>query len=803
MLKARKTNKLQGDIIIGALCRGEVMQNNLLRTLEFFKIREMLSKHTATIMGREIAEKLTPSSDYAEVTRRLQETEEAVTLLVSYPAIPLGGIQDIRNSVKRAKIGAVLQPHEFIGIGGNLFAARRLKNFFAELKENISLLTDKAGRLTAIKNLENDIEKIISEQGDVRDEASPELMRLRREIVINQKRVKDKLDSILHSSEYQKYFQDSIVTIRSDRYVIPIKQEYRQYFPGIVHDQSASGATLFIEPLAVVNINNTVKQLMAAEKTEVERILKALSAKISTNADIIMQNSELMALLDFAFAKGKLALEFSAQKPEINQNGLLKINKARHPLIDRNKVVPIDIILGEKYNVLLITGPNTGGKTVALKTIGLFAIMNQSGLFIPAASGSTLPVYQNIFADIGDEQSIEQSLSTFSAHMTNIVGILAQVKANDLVLIDELGAGTDPDEGAALAMSIISALHKKNVYTVVTTHYSELKTFAYNSEGIENASVEFDVHSLRPTYKILIGVPGSSNAFAISERLGLEKDIIDNARLMLSSEHIHFENVLKALENEKNAYENKLAELKIREKEYLAAKLELEQAQDALNDRNKELIAKAKEEANEILRRARRTADEIINELKQQLAAKSFQQKNVDNARMRLKEAIAETIDKSTLEEYFDNENITEGDTVFVSTVQQKGTVISVYDDSVLVQMGILKITVPLNKVKLIEQQSESINRKSSYTGMTNVFKVERQIDVRGLNVEEAEEIVDKFIDEAIMAGLTEVLIIHGKGTGALRKGLSEYLKHHRAVKDISIAELNEGGTGATKVRLK
>ena len=493
------------------------MELSVLNTLEFDKIRTRLADNTGSVIGREFAEALEPVSDYSEVERRLKETKEALDILGAVVSVPLGGIRDIRAMVKRAELGASLEPYEFVAVGSTLYAARRLKQFFGELNQDVPRLSEIAESITLYRNLENNIEITVSDQGAVRDTASAELARLRRDIRTAQHRVKEKLESILHSTEYQKFFQDALVTIRGDRYVIPVKQEYRHSFPGIVHDQSASGATVFIEPMAVVNLNNDLKQMMSAEQTEIERILHQLSAQVAAVAAGLLITCQALGEMDFVFAKARLAIAHKAVMPLLNNSGMVDLRQARHPLINAENVMPIDVRLGKEFTVLVITGPNTGGKTVSLKTVGLFALMVQAGLFIPAAVDSVMPVFENVFADIGDEQSIEQSLSTFSAHMTNLVRILRQVKPADLVLIDEIGAGTDPDEGAALAMAILEYLHGNGVRTIATTHYSELKTFAYSRHGIENASVEFDIHTLRPTYRLLIGMPGSSKAFLISK----------------------------------------------------------------------------------------------------------------------------------------------------------------------------------------------------------------------------------------------------------------------------------------------
>lgn len=543
------------------------MEAAVLSTLEYDKIRDMLAARTGSVMGRELAHELVPVSEAQQVQKRLAETAEARGILNHIATVPLGGIRDVRSTLKKAELGAILEPHELLAVASTLYAARRIKAFFADLSIEAPLLALRASQIMVLRNIETVIEAIVNEQGVIRDDASSELLKLRREIKQAQSRVKEKLDNILRSGEYQKYFQDALVTMRGDRYVIPIKQEYRNNFPGIVHDQSASGATLFIEPMAIVNLNNDIKQLITAEKHEIERILTVVTGQIAQVAEPLGENLVILAQLDFVFAKAKLSIDMRATQPIISQQGFVNLIQARHPLIPAEHVVPIDVQLGRHFTTLLITGPNTGGKTVTLKTVGLFALMTQAGLFIPAAPDSEMPIIGNIFADIGDEQSIEQSLSTFSGHMTNLVGILKKIGADDLVLIDEIGAGTDPSEGAALAMSILEHIHTVGAKTIATTHYSELKTFAYSREGIENASVEFDIQTLRPTYRLLIGIPGSSNAFAISQRLGLSAKIIERAKALIHKEHADFETVLRALEDQKKAYSSRLDELSRLEQE--------------------------------------------------------------------------------------------------------------------------------------------------------------------------------------------------------------------------------------------
>ncbi len=789
------------------------MVEAVLHTLEFHKIIELLAQRTTSSLGRELAEALKPVSEVELVQARIDETQEARDIMAAVPNVPLGGIRDIRKVVKRAGLGAVLDPSELLGIASVLYASRRMKHFFHDLPVETPLLSLVAGEIEVLRPIENAIENTLTEQGQIRDDASVELKNIRREIRTAQSRVKEKLDQILRSGEYQKYFQDALVTIRSDRYVIPIKQEYRQFFPGIVHDQSASGATVFIEPMAVVNLNNDIKQWTVAEKNEVERILQALSLQISRAGGAITANCQALARLDFVFAKARLSFDMQAQRPEINQTGYVKLQRARHPLIPSEVVVPIDVELGGSFHTLLITGPNTGGKTVTLKTVGLFALMVQAGLFIPAASGSVIAVFNNIFADIGDEQSIEQSLSTFSAHMTHLVKILQQVSARDLVLIDEIGAGTDPEEGAALAMAILEHLLASGARTIATTHYSELKTFAYSREGMINGSVEFDVETLKPTYRLLVGVPGSSNAFAISQRLGLSSQLIRRAKELLEKEHADLETVLQGLEAEKIDYHKRNEEVARLEREIARLREELTREYDNLEEKKHKVLQKAQQEAALLIRQAKRESDEVIAELKAQFAVRTERDRQaaITTARGRLRTAgdrIEEVTESEADYPALSPEQVKAGTGVYVTTLKQQGTVLSVQGSELTVQLGIMKVNVPLAVCRL----AVAAPAKKSYSGPSQTAgrrldnsgakAVSRQIDIRGTNVEEAELLLEKYLDDAIVAGLQEVLVIHGKGTGALRKGVRSYLKHHYHVKDISIGELNEGGDGATVVRL-
>ncbi len=782
------------------------MKETSLKVLEYNKIIKLLTAKAGSSLGKEKIINLLPSSNYKIIEESLNETAEALLITTVSDNIPLGGIRDLKIILKKANIGAMLEANEFLNIAGTLSAAKKIKKFFKELDLEATLLKTWAAKIEVLTQLEQQIENSIDEHGNLLDSASVELGKLRREIRTSQLKIKEKLDAILRSSEYQKYFQDSLVTLRGDRYVIPIKQEYRQFFPGIVHDQSSSGATLFIEPMSIIDLNNTVKELMANEKHEIERILKALAVQVLKYEQQIRLDMEILGHFDFVFAKAKFALEFQASRPEINNAGLVELKQARHPLIPPEKVVPIDILLGKDFSILLITGPNTGGKTVTLKTLGLFVLMAQAGLFIPAQAGSKLPVYNNVFADIGDEQSIEQSLSTFSSHMTKLIRILDVIKTGDLFLVDEIGSGTDPQEGAALAMAILDVVQEAGIATVATTHYSELKSYAYNRCGVENASVEFDINSLRPTYKLLIGIPGSSNAFSISTKLGLSTKIIDKANEFLSKEHLQFEYVLAEMEKQKLMYAELNEDLAKREAEIVVLEQRLKNEKENINDRKNRIITKAEEEKANIIRKTKREVEQIISELKEQFDDHGMKerQRAIEAARKELKEKTKII----TPEEYksmpaLEIDKVKIGDSVFVTTLNAKATVIEIKGKSILVELGLMKTMVSSDVCRKTSTDNKSVITKPKKISLNKIQEVQPTIDIRGVNVQEGEDILNKYLDDVILCGLTRILVIHGKGTGALKKGIRNFLQNHSCVEKIEIAELNEGGDGATVVFMK
>ena len=791
------------------------MKEETLRTLEYEKILAMLAAEAGSFLGKEAAGALLPSSDFDEVEERLEETAEARDVLaVSSP--PLGAIRDIRAVLKKAAMDAMLEIEELSDVISVLYATREVKRFFKELSPDLApTLKERARGLEILGQLENRLDNAIDEHGALRDDASLTLAKLRKSIRSSQQKIKDTLSSMIHSTSQQKFLQDAIVTMREDRYVIPVKQEYRQAVPGIVHDQSATGATLFIEPMEVVTLNNDIKELTLSERQEVARILRGLSADVGRNADVLRENLAILAGLDFAFAKARLARKFRAVRPEMNRDGRVRIEKARHPLIPDESVVPIDLTLGGDFRMLLVTGPNTGGKTVSMKTMGLISVMAQSGLFVPAAVGAEMTVYREIYTDIGDEQSIEQSLSTFSSHMSHIVKILDEAERDDLLLLDEIGAGTDPEEGAALAMAILERLHEIRASVVATTHYSELKTFAYTQSGIENACVEFDAKTLRPTYRLLLGIPGASNAFAISARLGLPKSILLRAEALIRADHAQFEKVVGALEREKILYEQKNAEIAERSERAKELEAKWQKLKDEVTRKKTEILRKAKNESAAMVRRTRREAEEIIQSLKEQAKEQDEKSRNtaMQEARGRLKEMAEETrpgfSSNPAYREKVDVAKLHAGDQVYIVSLDQKGTVLETKGKEIFVQIGGMTTTVKADACRFAarakKEQPERGNSAAIASGtlLEKTSSVHREIDIRGCLVDEGEQLVSKFIDDAQLAGLKDILVIHGKGTGALRKGIHEYLKNHRSVRSFAFADMDEGGLGATVVKLK
>ena len=785
----------------------ENLQEKSARILEFDKIRQILAGFTASKPGEELAISLQPATVLEEVARAQKETTEARELWQT-SRVPLDGIFDLRAAAEGARRGKVLSPEELLATGATLRAARLLrKSLGEEAEERAPVLSALAAGLTTFPQLEAALTKAIGPDGEVRDEASPVLRSLRRQAQTLQNSIRERLDALTRSGETQKYLQEALVTIRNGRYVLPVKQEFRQYIPGIVHDQSASGATLFIEPMAVVELNNKLRRVEAEIKEEIERILTELSRQVGEAAAGILANQEILARLDLAFAKARYSLSIGGAEPVLNTRGFIRLLQARHPLLE-GEVVPIDLELGGDFHVLIITGPNTGGKTVSLKTTGLLTLMAQAGLHIPARSGSEMAVFTGIYSDIGDEQSIEQSLSTFSSHMSNIVPIMeAAQDQNSLVLLDELGAGTDPAEGAALATAILKTLHSRGVRTVATTHYSELKIFAYNTPGVENASVDFDPRTLRPTYRLLTGVPGQSNAFVIAARLGLEKAIIEEAQQLVAPGTRNLEELLGQIAEEiieLEAEREKTARLRLalekKEKEYTEklGRFEGERAS---------LLREAREEARNLIRETRREMENLLRRLRE--AAPEDQSEIANEARRQLAGRLAEIPEEAGLFVGGGSPGeILPGKTVRLPHLEQEGVVLEVKNGQAQVQVeGGLRVWVPCAGLAEVSRAPERQGRGEKggikRSAVSKSATISSRLDLRGMNVEEALETVDKYLDEAFLAGLPSAVLIHGKGTGALRSAVTQFLSEHPQVKSYRLGGIGEGGLGVTVVELK
>ena len=784
------------------------MEKRVLKTLEYDKILAMLKERASCCISRELVDTMEPSGDFDTVERELKLTAEAETLFYKTGRSPVDDFPDMRHCLERMHAALFLSTGELLGIASCLKAARIAKDILAKEVGEESYLYNLAGLLITHRSAEEEINRCIINEDEIFDGASPTLARIRRAMRLANEKVREKLNSIIRSTAYQKYLQEPIITIRNGRFVIPVKQEYRQQVPGLIHDQSSSGATLFIEPSAVVELGNEYKKLLAEEADEIERILTELTAMLAPYADEIREDLNIMGQIDLVFAKAKLSRELNAVMPRLNRNNYVRIVRGRHPLISADRVVPIDIWIGRDYRSLIITGPNTGGKTVTLKIVGLFALMVQSGIFVPANEGSEFPVFEHIYADIGDEQSIEQSLSTFSSHMKNIVGILDKADENSLVLLDELGAGTDPIEGAALAMSILEELNDRHCICVSTTHYSEIKAFAMTHEGMENASMEFDIDRLCPTYRLYIGIPGKSNAFEISSRLGLPNSIIDKAKGFLKGEDVRFEDIISSAQSQHRIAEEerKMAEEARAELEKLRADAERERRK--LDEDRNRLQAKAKEDAKRIVADTKREMEKLIVEIR---SIKDIDRSAADRVIQAARDTLRATETAVNEKEAIKKEDNTKppktvraGDTVNIVTLDQKATVLSAPDSKgeVMVQAGVMKLNVKLKDIRLIEEKKAAAPT-SGKVGLGAGKQVGLELDVRGMLVDEANIMVDRYLDDAYNAGLSEVNIIHGKGTGALRAGVQAFLKRHPLVKGYRMGSYGEGDAGVTVVTLK
>ena len=784
-----------------------------LVTLELPAVLEMLAAEAVGDTAKEQARELTPSTDAATVRHRQEETSAAKTMMVVRGSPGFSGVKDVRASLARADLGGALNTRELLDIARVLQCARLVRGYIAEDSVGKTPIDHLFYALHANKFLEEKITNSISGEDEIADSASPELANIRRQMRAAAARARDSLQKLISSPSYAKVLQEPIITMRQDRYVVPVKAEHKGAVPGLVHDISASGATLFIEPMGAVKANNELRELSAKEKLEIERILAELSADCAEHRDDISSDFEILVRLDLIFAKAKLSYKLNCQSPSMEGKGIV-LRRARHPLLDQSKAVPISLELGESFDTLVITGPSTGGKTVSIKTIGLLAAMNQCGLHIPADDGSNLPVFSHILADIGDEQSIEQNLSTFSAHMSNIVNIISECDEASLILFDELGAGTDPTEGAALAVAIIEYCRRKGAMIAATTHYAELKVYATNEPGVQNASCEFDVETLRPTYHLLVGIPGKSNAFAISRRLGLGEDIIEDAKNRVSSDSASFEATIEKLEQTRLLLEKDRNEaaVKLREAQESAKKAAFLKAE--LEVRLDKADIKSRREAERIIQEARDTAEEVFRELddmrKKANEQEDVQQINEARSQLRRKLNLSEQAlkkdDVEKLPEQKSSRPVKVGDTVQIKSMGIKATVLSISSDRVLsLRAGIMNVSAKEDEVLLLEGQSAAKAKSAPKSAPTQLraAAVPAELDIRGMESLEGVLAAERYIDSAIIAKLKTVTIIHGKGTGALRAAVQQMLKKNKSVKSFRLGRFGEGEAGVTVVELK
>lgn len=785
------------------------MNEKSLRILEFNKIKDKIKKYARTNAGKEKIAELEPYDNVYEINNKLDETNEALEVILDKGNPPLEGLFDIHEGIERARKGGTLTPGQLLKIGSTLRAARNMKEFFKreEFEKSYERLEDLAYILTPVKTLEDDIERSIVSEEEISDKASSTLYNIRRSLKEKNSSVREKISSIVRS--HSKYLQDDLYTMRGDRYVIPVKSEYKSAVPGIVHDQSSTGATFFIEPMSLVNLNNEIRELVLKEKAEIDRILAELSLKVKDNSDQCLSNFKMLVEFDFIFAKARYAERLNAIRPVIREDGIFNIYSGRHPMLDDDKVVPSDVYMGEDFDTLMITGPNTGGKTVTIKMVGLLHIMGLSGLLIPARDNSSLSFFNEVFAEIGDEQSIEQNLSTFSSHMTNIVEIMKHVDDKSLVLFDEIGSGTDPAEGAALAMSIIETLRNRKARIIATTHYSELKAYALKTDGVENASVEFDIETLRPTYRLLIGVPGKSNAFEISKRLGLVEGVIKRAKAYMSEENLQFENLIRDLQEKSIVAKKEAREASILKKEAEELKARYEDKLQRLEKARDKAYMDARHEAKEIIANAKEEADEILKAMRalEKMGIEGGGRARLEEERKKLKDSLEQK--EKGLNKMKENEgepitNVTLGMEAFLPSLNQTVVIVSMPDSKgdVQVEAGIMKINVKLKDLRKTKvTKAEKVKKKREVK--LNLSNIESRVDLRGLDSEEACYKADKYLDDAYRANLGEVTIVHGKGTGVLRNAITAMLKRHPHVKSFRLGVYGEGGDGVTVVQLK
>ncbi len=797
------------------------MNEKALKVLEYPKMIEKLTNYAASQPGKELCRNLLPSSDLSEIRRMQRETTDAVSRLLRKGNISFSGLSDIRPSLRRLEVGSALNIEELLRVCRLLETTSRVKAWSRSAQASQEELDEDSleqmfSELQPLTPLAHEISRCILSEDEIADDASPGLRQVRRQIHQANDRIRTQLNGLVNGSA-RTYLQDAVITQRNGRFCLPVKAEYRSQVPGMIHDQSSTGSTLFIEPMAVVKLNNDIRELELQEEKEIEIVLANLSSQVAENSDAINDNILLLTELDFIFARAQLSLSYRGSEPDFNEEGRVRIKKGRHPLLDPKKVVPVDIRIGEDFTMLVISGPNTGGKTVSLKTVGLFTLLGQAGLHIPASDHSELSVFHEVYADIGDEQSIEQSLSTFSSHMTNIVSFWDKADERSLVLFDELGAGTDPTEGAALAIAILSNLHRRNIRTIATTHYSELKVFALSTEGVENGSCEFSVETLRPTYRLLIGVPGKSNAFAISEKLGLPDYVIEEAKEHISSEDESFEDVISDLESSRIVIEREREEANRYRLEAEELKKRLERKEDRLENSRDEILRKAREEAQAILRDAKEYADESIRKYNK-LGSASGSAKEMEKERARLREKMSGLQKANGIKagkkpkKELTAKDLRIGDGVRVLSMNLRGTVSTLPDakGNLYVQMGILRSQVKLSDLEKLEDDlpaySKGPSAKSSGSGKIKMSKsssISAEINLLGMTTDEAIVELDKYLDDAYLAHLSPVRVVHGKGTGALRKAVHQYLRRQKHVASYRLGEYGEGDAGVTIVEFK
>lgn len=795
------------------------MNNKALKTLEYNKITDRLASHASSEPGIKLCRELQPMMDMDEINSALKQTSDAVSRIFRHGSISFAGLKDIRPLTKALEVGSALGMSELLDICSLLKVAAGTRRYGVSEDEAADSLSGMFNVIYDIADVRREIERCILSEDEIADDASAELKNIRRQMRICTERIRTELNSMLNGSD-RTYLQEAVITTRGGRYCIPVKAEYKSQVPGMVHDQSKAGSTFFIEPMSVVRLNNEIREYEVKESEEIAKILASLSAMAGNYTAELDADYDILSQLDFIFAKAKLSFEYKGSEPIMNTRGYINIRKGRHPLIDSRKVVPIDVSIGDEYSELIITGPNTGGKTVTLKTIGLFSLLGQSGLHIPAADNSELTVFNDIFADIGDEQSIEQNLSTFSAHMTNTISILEHADENSLCLFDELGAGTDPTEGAALAIAILKHLHDRSIRTMATTHYSELKVFALTTSYVENACCEFDVETLRPTYRLLIGIPGKSNAFAISSKLGLSNEIIESAKQHISEEDESFEDLLADLENSRKTIEKERAEIESYKQEISSLKDKLTQKQERLDAQKDRILKEANEEARQILQDAKDVADETIRNFQKYNTGTSM--KEMEKARTKVRDKISEKNSKISQQaanpthKILKPSQIKPGDMVKVVSMGLKGTVSSMPDakGDMFVQCGIIRSKVNIKDLVLInedampnnpykKQTARTTRSNTSRIGASKTSTFSMEINLLGKTVDEAISELDKYLDDAYLSHAPSVRIVHGKGTGALRAAVQRYLKSVSYVKSFHLGEYGEGDAGVTIAEFK